>query len=296
MPAISLAPVIFPAFVNVELASPNIPVEWAVPNFISPLVSFVPVDAFKAIPTNPSFEVEGTAVFVSIVPALLTVEPTLPNIPVEPFPFNVILAFWILVASEPITAIPTTLSLFPVILPLFVITDFFVPSFSPNIPVENAVPRVISPPVSFVPVEAFKAIPTNPSVEDVGCVAGATIFVSIVPTLLTVEPFLPKIPVEPFPSNTIDFPALFVALEPSTAIPTVEPFTPLIVPLFTTFDLVVPLASPNIPFEFAPFNVIVALFVALEPFAAIPTALSAVPVIFPAFVNVELFSPNIPVE
>ena len=292
MPAISLAPVIFPAFVNVELASPNIPVEWAVPNFISPVVSFVPVEAFKAIPTNPSVEFAGTAVLVSINPAFVTVEPALPKIPVEPFPFKVILAFWILVASEPITAIPTTLSLFPVILPLFVITDFFVPSFSPNIPVENAVPNFISPLVSFVPVDAFKAIPTNPSVEFVGTAA----FVSIVPALLTVEPALPKIPVEPFPSNTIDFPALFVALEPSTAIPTVEPFTPLIVPLFTTFDLVVPLASPNIPFEFAPFNVIVALFVALEPFAAIPTALSAVPVIFPAFVNVELFSPNIPVE
>ena len=221
---------------------------------------------------------------------MLTVEPALPKIPVDFIPCKVIVAplsFFTVDLSEAIPTIPA-ISLAPVIFPAFSIVELA----SPKIPVEWAVPNFISPVEVFVPVDAFKAIPTNPSVEFVG----TAVFVSIVPAFVTIEPFLPNIPVDPFPSSTIDFPELFVAFEPSTAIPTVEPFTPLIVPLFTTFDLVVPLASPNIPFEFAPFNVIVALFVALEPFAAIPTALSAVPVIFPAFVNIELFSPNIPVE
>ena len=95
---------------------------------------------------------------------------------------------------------------------------------------------------------------------------------------------------------------LFVASEPITATPTVPSPVPVIVPLFVTSDLTVPLASPNIPVEFVPFRVIVAplLFVAVEPFTAIPTDFSLFPVILPLFVIVDLveplFSPNIPVE
>ena len=152
--------------------------------------------------------------------------------------------------------------------------------------------------LSLVPVDPFKAIPTKPSVESAGCVAGATIFVSIVPAFFIVELVFPNIPVDFLACRLIVAPLLFVAIEPFTAIPTAFSLFPVILPLFFIVDLVEFSFSPNIPVEFAPFRVIVAplLFVAIEPFTAIPTAFSLFPVISPAFVIVELASPNIPVE
>ena len=152
--------------------------------------------------------------------------------------------------------------------------------------------------LSLVPVELSKTIPTKPS----SVVVGVTVFVSIVPALLTVEPAFPNIPVDFLACKLIVAPLSFVAVESLTATPTVPSPVPVIVPLFVTSDLTVPLASPNIPVEFVPLRVIVAplLFVAVEPFTAIPTDFSLFPVILPLFVMVDLveplFSPNIPVE
>jgi len=63
----------------------------------------------------------------------------------------------------------------------------------------------------FVPVDAFKAIPTNPSVESTGCVVGARVF--IVPAFVTVEPALPKIPVDFIPCKVIVAPLTFVTVD-----------------------------------------------------------------------------------
>ena len=252
---------------------------------------FVASEPITATPTVPSPIPVIVPLFVT---SDLTVPLASPNIPVEFVPFRVIVAPLLFVAVEPFTAIPTDFSLFPVILPLFVIVDLVEPLFSPNIPVENAVPKIIWPVVSFVAVEALTAIPTKPS----SVVVGFAVLVSIFPASVTVEPTSPHIPVDFLAVKFIVAPLLFVALESLTAIPTAPSPLPLIVPLFVNVDLVEPTAKPNIPVEFTPLRVIVAplLFVAVEAFAAIPTAFCLSPVILPAFVNVELASPYIPVE
>ena len=282
---------IVPAFFIVELVFPNIPVDFLACRLIVAPLLFVASEPITATPTAPS-------PFPVIVPLFVTSDLTVPlaspNIPVEFVPFRVIVAPLLFVAVEPFTAIPTDFSLFPVILPLFVIVDLVEPLFSPNIPVENAVPKIIWPVVSFVAVEALTAIPTKPS----SVVPGFAVLVSIVPAFVTIEPTSPNIPVDFLAVKFIVAPLLFVALESLTAIPTAPSPLPLIVPLFVKADLVEPTAKPNIPVEFIPLRVIVAplLFVAVEAFAAIPTAFCLSPVILPAFVNVELASPYIPVE
>ena len=282
---------IVPAFFIVELVFPNIPVDFLACRLIVAPLLFVASEPITATPTAPS-------PFPVIVPLFVTSDLIVPlfspNIPVEFVPLIVIVAPLLFVAVEPFTAIPTDFSLFPVILPLFVIVDLVEPLFSPNIPVENAVPKIIWPVVSFVAVEALTAIPTKPS----SVVPGFAVLVSIVPAFVTIEPTSPNIPVDFLAVKFIVAPLLFVALESLTAIPTAPSPLPLIVPLFVKIDLVEPTAKPNIPVEFIPLRVIVAplLFVAVEAFAAIPTAFCLSPVILPAFVNVEFTSPYIPVE
>ena len=99
-----------------------------------------------------------------IVPSvsLVIVELFCPNIPVEFFPAKLIVFSFVTVEASP--AIPTTCSLVPSISPLFVTVEVA----APYIPVEYSVPNVIFPVVSLVPVEAFKAIPTRPSLSFAG--------------------------------------------------------------------------------------------------------------------------------
>ena len=106
-----------PAFINVELASPYIPVEKSVPKVIVPVVSFVPVEAFKDIPTKPSSAFVGLTPFISIFPALLTFESLFPIIPAD------------LKADKVIT---------PVVL------EFVISDFSPNIAAEPCLVTLIA--------------------------------------------------------------------------------------------------------------------------------------------------------
>ena len=262
------------------------------------MLSLVPVDPFKAIPTKPSVEsagcVAGATIFVSIVPAFFIVELVFPNIPVDFLACRLIVAPLLFVASEPITATPTAPSPFPVIVPLFVTSDLTVPLASPNIPVEFVPFRVIVAPLLFVAIEPFTAIPT-----------AFSLFPVILPLFVIVDlvefSFSPNIPVEFAPFRVIVAPLLFVAIEPFTAIPTAFSLFPVISPAF----VIVELASPNIPVEYAVPRIIwpVVSFVAVEAFTAIPTIPSSVVVgvavfvsIFPALLTVEPASPNIPVD
>ena len=254
----SLVPVIIPLFVNIEVASPNIPVENFVPNIIFPVATFIPVEAFRAIPTRPSSILDGIAVLVSIVPAFVTVDPAAPNIPVEVTPFKVIVLPLAFVAVESLTAIPTALFFFPSIVPLFVNVDLA----TPFIPVECAVSKIILP--LFVPVEAFSDIPTKPSEEP----DGVAVLVSILPVLLTTELLFPIIPTVLLALKTIPSvpDPLFVIVDFSPKIPAEPSLLTLIILVFFTTDLVfaAPLFWANIPTEPFCSTLIVPLFSAVN--------------------------------
>ncbi len=275
-----------PIFVIVDLFepsfSPNIPVEYAVPKFIAPL--FVPVEAFNAIPTKPSSILLGRVVFVSIVPALLTTEPAFPNIPVELFSINVIVAPPLFIAVELSAAIPTAPTPFPLIVPLFVNVDLFEPTANPNIPVEFAPLNVIVAPLLFVAVEALAAIPT-----------AFCLFPLIVPAFVNVEVFSPYIPVEKSVPKVIVPVVSFVPVEAFNEIPTnpSSAFKGLtvvvsILPALLTFESLFPiipavlLADNTIPFVPVP------LFVIVDFSPNIPAELSLLTVIIPLFVTIEL--------
>ena len=139
-------------FVTVELAIPFIPVECAVPRIISPL--FVPVEAFRDIPTKPSEEPDGVTVDVSILPVLVTSESLFPiipavflavkTIPSVPFPLFVIVDLSPRIPAEP--------SLLTLIILVFFTTDlvFAVPLFWAKIPTEFVWSTLIVPLFSVV--------------------------------------------------------------------------------------------------------------------------------------------------
>ena len=193
-----------------------------------------------------------------------------------------------LVTTEAFPAIPTVENLSPVIVPSFVNVELF----SPNIPVENFVAIFIFPLEVFVAVESFSAIPTKPS----NVLVGDAVFNSIVPAFITVDLAFPNIPVDLFDIKFIVAPLLFSAVELSVAMPTAPTPFPFITPLLVNVDLSEPMANPNIPVESTPLKVIVPVLVAVEALVAIPTAFCLFPLIVPAFVNVDLTTPYIPVE
>ena len=189
---------------------------------------FIVSVVLSVIPYIPTDFFEPFSVSRFIVPVFLATVLFLANIPVELFPLSVITPLEAFSTVLAFPYIPITELLFPVILPEF---------------------RASAPPVADIPVVAlpfrsifpsFIPLVPEPSIyipADLLSVPATSDKVTVpADVFFTSEPFLPNIPVDSAPLISIVL--LFSATALSANIPTALFLLPVIVSLFTAFNLV----------------------------------------------------------
>ena len=232
----------------------NIPTESSEFKFIVPVLErFIVSVVLSVIPYIPTDFFEPFSVSRFIVPVFLATVLFLANIPVELFPLSVITPLEAFSTVLAFPYIPITESLFPVILPEF---RAFAPPVA-DIPVVALPFRSIFP--SFIPLVAEPSIYIPADLLSVPATSDKVTVPDDV--FLTSEPFLPNIPVDSAPLMSIVL--LFSATALSANIPTALFLLPVIVSLFTAFNLVLSdvLFFIYIPSEFSISTLTVLLLV-----------------------------------